>query len=73
MVGLAMTKTHRPWYTVLYIQVPIAIAFGIWLVISGPIWAKLLSRSATEKGLKRGRREGSVNALGSGQSGHSNR
>jgi aerobic C4-dicarboxylate transport protein len=24
-----MTKTHRPWYTVLYIQVLIAIAVGV--------------------------------------------
>jgi aerobic C4-dicarboxylate transport protein len=26
-----MTKTHRPWYTVLYIQVLIAIAIGIFI------------------------------------------
>jgi aerobic C4-dicarboxylate transport protein len=26
-----MTKAHRPWYTVLYVQVLIAIAFGIFI------------------------------------------
>ena len=30
-----MTKTHRPWYSVLYIQVLIAIAVG---VLIGHFW-----------------------------------
>src|SRR5262245_51599019 len=33
-----MIKTHRPWYTVLYIQVLIAIAFGILI---GHFWPDL--------------------------------
>src|SRR5258708_34220277 len=33
-----MTKTHRPWYTVLYIQVLIAIAAG---VLIGHFWPDL--------------------------------
>jgi len=33
-----MTKTHRPWYTVLYIQVLIAIAIGILI---GHFWPNL--------------------------------
>ena len=33
-----MTKTHRPWYTVLYIQVLIAIAAGVLL---GNFWPDL--------------------------------
>ena len=33
-----MTKTHRPWYTVLYIQVLIAIAAGILI---GQFWPDL--------------------------------
>ena len=33
-----MTKTHRPWYTVLYIQVLIAIAVGILI---GHFWPDL--------------------------------
>jgi aerobic C4-dicarboxylate transport protein len=33
-----MTKTHRPWYTVLYIQVLIAIAIGILI---GHFWPDL--------------------------------
>jgi len=37
-----MTKTHRPWYTVLYIQVPIAIAFGILIAHFWPDLGKAL-------------------------------
>jgi Na+/H+-dicarboxylate symporter len=33
-----MTKTHRPWYAVLYIQVLIAIAVGILI---GHFWPDL--------------------------------
>ena len=33
-----MTKTHRPWYSVLYIQVLIAIAVGIFI---GHFWPDL--------------------------------
>src|SRR5215510_796844 len=36
--GVAMIKTHRPWYTVLYIQVLIAIEFGILI---GHFWPDL--------------------------------
>jgi aerobic C4-dicarboxylate transport protein len=36
--GVAMTKTHRPWYTILYIQVLIAIAVG---VLIGHFWPDL--------------------------------
>jgi len=35
---VVMTKTHRPWYTVLYIQVLIAIAIGILI---GHFWPNL--------------------------------
>jgi aerobic C4-dicarboxylate transport protein len=37
-LGLAMTKTRRPWYSVLYIQVLIAIAIGIFI---GHFWPDL--------------------------------
>jgi aerobic C4-dicarboxylate transport protein len=37
-LGLAMTKTRRPWYSVLYIQVLVAIAIGIFI---GHFWPDL--------------------------------
>ena len=42
-----MTKIHRPWYSVLYIQVLIAIAIGIFIGHFWPIWERLLNLSGT--------------------------